>query len=251
MKSKRKIIVANWKMNPISFDEAKKLWSKSIKKIEETERISVIISPPYPYLTGLKKPNSKKIYLGSQDCSFERSGAYTGLVSPTMLFDIGVSYVIVGHSEVRKRGDTDEIVNKKMHSVIDSGMNVIVCIGEEKRNDNGEHLLFLKEQIEKTFKGINKNNYKNIIIAYEPVWAIGASSAMDSHSIYETSLFIRKIITEKFKIPLRSIPVLYGGSVDQDNCKNIVKDGDVDGLLVGRQSLDIKSFTDIVSALDF
>lgn len=252
MKRNKKIIVANWKMNPALSEDAKKLFSKSVKLFEASNKVSAIICPPFVYLSKFKVSNSKnkKVSIGAQDCWYERSGAFTGLISPIMLSDMGVSHVIVGHSESRKRGEVDDVVNKKMLAVIDSGMTAIVCIGEEKRNDSGDHLTFLRDQIEKNLKGLNKNNIKKVIIAYEPVWAIGASFAMDPHSIYETSLFIKKIINEKFKILINDIVVLYGGSVDSSNASSIIKESNVDGLLIGRQSLEVDSLKEMIESID-
>ncbi len=251
MKAKRHILVANWKMNPLTIAEARSLWRTSVKYTSEADKVTTIICPPSVYLGRFPSQKSKRIGLGIQDVSSERSGAHTGMISALMAIDAGATHSLVGHSECRKRGDTDEIVNKKMHTALDVGLTAIVCIGEDVRNDNGTHLSFLRDQIENTFKGLSKKHIGHVIIAYEPVWAIGAPTAMEAHDVHEMSLFIRKTISELFKgIGLHSLPILYGGAVTTENAGDIVNIGHVDGLLVGRQSLEKDSLKQIIEILN-
>lgn len=248
-KSKSYILVGNWKMNPTTYTDASRLFRGLIKKAALHPKVKTIVCPPSIYL-GRLKDTSETISLGAQDASAEETGAHTGNISVPMLINAGASHVIVGHSECRKRGDTSDMVNKKMHAVFDRGLMPIVCIGEEVRNDAGEHLAFLKQQLSETFKGISKKHAGKMMIAYEPVWAIGATTAMDPHSVHEMSLFIKKTMSELFKgITMDSFLLLYGGAVDPGNARAIVHEGQVNGLLVGRQSLDAEAFGQIMSAI--
>ena len=249
----KKIIVGNWKTNPSSVDEAKKL----IKIIRRTSlglnNTEVVICPPFPFIYPCVSSKSEtSFHIGAQSASIDMEGSHTGEVSAKMLRSIGVEYVIVGHSEQRARGDTDEIVNKKVLNVIENGMKAIVCFGEKNRDtENGSHFDYIKEQIKNTFANIPKDFAKNIILAYEPIWAIGAKEAMVPEQVCEMAIFVKKVFADIFdpKQALKTV-VLYGGSVNSINAENIVKIGQVDGLLVGRESLNTKGFADLLKAVD-
>lgn len=200
------IIVANWKMNPASIQEAKRLFN-AVKKTK------AIICPPFVYLSKLKYK-----WLGAQDCFYEQSGAYTGEVSPSMLKSLGVKYVIIGHSERRAVGETPEIVKKKIKAALEAGLIPIVCIRNKK-----------------DLKGIEK--HKRLIIAYEPVWAIGTGKFCPPEKADQMRKFIKRKFNNK---------VLYGGSVNSKIARDYIKVG-FDGLLVGGASLDAKEFKKIVN----
>jgi triosephosphate isomerase len=168
-----------------------------------------------------------------------------------MLKDLGVKYVIVGHSETRTRGETDENVSKKIQALLDNGIKPILCIGEKERNEDGSHLDFIKDQIKSSLNKVNKKNINDLIVAYEPIWAIGAKEAMDAPSIYEMSLFIKKVLSDIYgQESAIATPILYGGSVNFRNASEIFVTGKVDGLLVGRESVNPPGFTELLKVVD-
>lgn len=252
----KKIIVANWKMNPQSLKEAKEIFN-GIKKIaSKLKKTETVICPPFVYLSAISLPDGKAghqlsaIKLGVQNLFYEKRGAYTGEISSGMLKDLGVKYAIIGHSERRALGETDETVNKKVKTALEEGFKTILCIGEKERDLNGEYLNFLKTQINDGLKGISKKLLANLLIAYEPIWAISSNvgtKADSPESAMQIAIFIRReflpIIGNR---AARNIPILYGGSVDSTNAGNFLKEGGIQGLLVGSQSLIPKNFGEIL-----
>ena len=212
----KKLIVGNWKMNPVSIEKAKRIY-RSINNIsKKLSHTNVVICPPFVYLkTFLGKNSKSSIQIGAQDVFAEEEGAFTGEISPLMLKDIGVSYVIVGHSERRNKGETDEIISKKVQIVLDSAMSPILCIGEKERDAGGNYLHFIKNQIKSSLNKVSKRNINKLIIAYEPLWAIGAKEAMNPSDIHEMSLFIKKVLADIYgHNEAVSTQVLYGGAVN-------------------------------------
>lgn len=246
-----KIVVGNWKMNPLSLKEAEKLFTNISKSVSNIKKTEIIICPPFIYLEKLKKI-SKKIYLGAQDTFGRDTGAYTGEVSGDMLYDIGVRYVILGHSERRSIlngiGESNETINKKLKASIAAGLNPILCVGENTRDENHEYLSFIKTQLEESLDGVSKNFISKIIIAYEPVWAIGKGALpARPEEFLEMSIFIKKILSDKFGLKMiEGIKIIYGGSVDEKNTLDFISKGRADGFLVGRASLNEKKFSNIV-----
>lgn len=249
----KKLIIGNWKMNPVTVAEAKhiadkiKLYSSKLKNTE------VVICPPSVYISTCRpKIASNNFFLGSQTVSRDIEGAHTGEVGINMLKDLGVEYVIVGHSEERERGETNDIISKKINLILDVGLKPVVCIGEKTRdNENGSHFDYLKNQIKECFADVPKKYAKDIILAYEPVWAIGATEPMPSDQIYEMVLFIKKVFSDIFGTNLAlKTTVLYGGSVNSNNAGDIIITGKVDGLLVGRQSVNITGFVELLKFVD-
>ena len=210
----KKIIIGNWKCNPKSLAEAKKLFN-AVKKT------GAVICPPFVYLSKFKYK-----FLGAQDCFWEQSGPYTGEVSPKMLKSLGVKYVIIGHSERRALGETKEIIEKKLRAALKVGLIPILCVGEKK----GENF---KKVIDKQLKDL-----KGIIIAYEPVWAISTSGG-DFCSPEKARKVMEYIRTKTNDL------VVYGGSVDSKTVKGYIDIG-FDGVLVGGASLDAKEFIKII-----
>lgn len=244
MNTIKKMIVGNWKMNPQTVKDATKLFEGINKQVPKPLRVVPIICAPYIYLPLLKK---SKVLLGAQNIFTEAKGSYTGEISIDMVKNFKISHVIIGHSERRKMGETDEMVNKKVHLALEADITPIICIGETTRDEEGSYLGFLKGQLEQGLKGVSRNAVGRVIIAYEPVWAIGASTAMNAHDVHQMTLFIKKALIDIYKSKtITGIPVLYGGAVDPTNAHGILTEGEADGLLIGRQSLDAKSFGEIL-----
>ncbi len=245
----KKLIVANWKMNPKSQKEAEILFKNIAKGVKNIKNTEIVVCLPFLFLFGIKKLKNKKIILGAQNVASEQSGAYTGEISSEMLYDAGVKYVIVGHSERRALGETNEIINKKLIQNLKSKLIPILCVGESVRSHDGFYLATVKEQLASCLVGIPKTQIKNIVIAYEPVWAL--SSTIDRqdatpHDFEEMKIYIRKILTDIFgSVAISSIRILYGGSANKDNTLSFLRIG-ADGLLLGKASLDSKNFAKIV-----
>jgi len=243
----RKIIIGNWKMNPSSLKQAEDLFRSIQKSVSSKIKSNVIICPPALYLERLKKI-SKKVALGAQNVFFEEKGAYTGEISAEMLFNIGIKYVILGHSERRTLGETNSDINKKIKMALSFNIIPILCIGESERNESHDYLNFIKKQIEECLSGIIKNSISKIIIAYEPIWAIGkdAKRQANPEEFREMRIFIRKILSDKFGAKnVEKVKIIYGGSVNKENVVEFLKEN-ADGFLIGRHSLDTKKFVEII-----
>jgi triosephosphate isomerase (TIM) len=244
---KKKIIIGNWKMNPESGKLAEALY-KNIIKIKTSSKVDVVICPPSLYLEKLKKI-SKKISLGVQNISSKDKGAFTGEVSAGMLYDLGARYVILGHSERRAMGENDENINQKIKIALSSGLITILCVGEKSRDDNHDYFNVIKNQIEKDFNGVSKNSIASVIVAYEPVWAIGKDAIREAtpEEFREVAVFIKKVLNDKFGANfIKDIRIIYGGSVNTKNAQDFIVAGEADGFLIGRDSLDAKKFTKII-----
>ncbi len=246
----KKLIVGNWKMNPQSVKEAEILF-KSLIKIDSSKNASIVVCPPHPYLSIHSKYKTKRVILGAQDVSIEDSGSHTGEVGASMLKSLGASYVIVGHSERRKIGNTDAIVNKKILNILKNKMFPIVCVGEHVRDSGGDYLSFIKNQLHQAFANISKSQVKNIVIAYEPIWAIGKESVREAtaEEFIEVKIFIRKIISDIYSANIaHNMAILYGGSVNPKNASAFLHHGGADGFLIGRDSLVPKKFELIIKS---
>ena len=245
----KKLIVANWKMNPLALKEAKKLFSEVTKGVSRIKKTDIVICPPFLYLEKLRKL-SKKISIGAQDAFPGEVGAFTGEVSVDMLYDLGIKYVILGHSERRVMGENNSDINKKIKSALGTGLIPIVCVGEKERDNNHAYFNTVKAQVEETLVGVNKNLIPKIIIAYEPVWALSSSvNRRDATSTdsKEMVLFIRKVLTDMTSPMIASqVRIIYGGSANENDAQDFLKNGGVDGLLPGKASLDPNKFVEIV-----
>ena len=250
MRKYKKIIVANWKMNPENLDEAKNILN-SIKRISKNiSNTQVIVCPPFIYLSSLYKTFSPHFFLGAQNAHHETIGPFTGEVSFSQLRQFKVSHVIVGHSERRKMGESDEMINKKIKSITSAHMTSILCVGEKVRDVQGDYLSVVRSQIIEGLRDVNKKSVDNIIIAYEPVWAIGGNEAMHSRDIHEMSIFIKKVLREIYGVIGDGIKILYGGSINSHNSDETIKYGNVSGLLIGHESLRPKDFSEILESID-
>lgn len=240
--------MGNWKMNPRSSKEAEKLFSGVANGLSGIKKTEIVICPPFLYIEKLKKI-SKKISMGAQNAYAGDVGAFTGEVSTQMLYDMGARYVILGHSERRAMGESNTEINKKIKSALVSGLVPVLCVGESSRDENHGYFNFVKTQTEECLNGVSKNSLSKIIIAYEPVWAI--SSTPDRRDATpddcrEMVIFIRKTLSDKFGKDAIEMSILYGGSVNEKDAESFLVNGSIDGLLVGRASLDAKKFVEII-----
>ena len=243
----KKIIIANWKMNPQTADEALR-FVQGILAQRLPENIELIIAPPFVYLELLKKNCGKEIKLAAQNINWAERGAYTGEISGLMLKNLGCNYVIIGHSERRYiLGETEEIINLKLKAALKVGLTVILAVGEKEQNDDISKVL--SQQIESAFGGVNVSEISRLIIAYEPVWAIGTGLADTSDHALSAVLLIRKIIGRLYGSEWAvDMPILYGGSVSEENAADFIAQNGIDGALVGGASLELQSFMKIIKA---
>jgi triosephosphate isomerase len=240
----KKLIVANWKMNPESPREAKEIFN-SVKRTALTlNKVNTIICPPAVYLS-LFQSKSSKLTFGAQDCFGDLFGAYTGKIGPTMLRNSGATYLILGHSETRAMGDNDLAINHKLRLALKNNLKVILCVGEHHRDEQANYLQFIKTQLEENLRNVQRKSVSDLVIAYEPIWAIGAQAkgADNPEGFQHQAIYIRKILAAQFgKEAAMKIPVLYGGSANSQNAEGFLRQGEADGLLVGRASLDPSEF---------
>ena len=251
---KRMIVAANWKMNK-NLSEASEFLEKLDFHLDENDNQSlVIIFPPFIGLESLTgKFNSKNFYLGSQNFHYEESGAFTGEVSISMLEHIGIDYAIIGHSERRSLfNENDSLINKKIRSCLASSIIPILCIGESlEQRDNDLIEKTLKNQLKSGLEDIDASKLDKLIIAYEPIWAIGTGKTATIDQIYSTHKQIKSILNELFNDKPYDLPILYGGSVNDKNAKEIGMIDNVSGFLIGGASLKIETFCGIIDLCNF
>ncbi|MCS7298747.1 MAG: triose-phosphate isomerase [Spirochaetia bacterium] len=246
---RRYLIAGNWKMNK-TVSESVELARGLVERLKDVDDRDILICPPftslYPVYQVIRGTNIK---LGAQDVFYEDSGAYTGEISPIMLKDVGCEYVIIGHSERRHViGETDEVINKKVRNTLKNGLRVILCVGEllEER-EQGKTLDVVRGQTVNGLSGVSKEDIKNVVIAYEPVWAIGTGKTAKPEDAQEVQEFIRKIISEMYSKEIADgFIIQYGGSVKANNIDDLMAMPDIDGALVGGASLNLDEFVRIV-----
>ena len=252
------LIIANWKMNPATFEEAERLLNTINKDIIKDENIEVVICPPFIYLSSLLSIAKDNLVFGAQDCFWEDKGAYTGEISPLMLKKLGSQYVIIGHSERRKYfQETDKVINRKLKAILKARLNPVLCVGEEARDSfdsEGRSLdevsLVIGEQVEKALIEVSPAWIRNLVIAYEPIWAIGTGNSCSSDDAMRATLFIRKILTKLYDRSIaEKVKIIYGGSVTSQNAVDFVEGANMDGVLVGRASLNASEFVKIMEVL--
>ena len=237
---------------PSGLQEARRIFGEI--KSNGKKKAEVVICPPYVYLSELVGSASAKqrrdFAFGSQDCFWKDKGAFTGEISPLMLKNLGVKYVILGHSERRENlAETNEMVNRKVAAALKQNLKVVLCVGEKTRDDD-DFFSFIKEELLEGLKSISKISAKNLIVAYEPIWAISAAGgkADKPEDIFEMAIYIRKILFDIFgKETAYGIPILYGGSVNAKNAKRFLEIEGISGFLVGQASLNSGDFSRIVN----
>jgi len=248
---RKQIVAGNWKMNK-NFPEGINLINEILEKENEVSNAQLIIAPPYIYLNKASEIlKGTKIELAAQNCSNKENGAYTGEISAEMLHNIGVNYVILGHSERRAYyHETDELINEKIKITIQNGLHPIVCCGEVlNERESNQHFQVVAKQLKGMFDGISPDQFKNIIIAYEPVWAIGTGKTATPDQAQEMHQFIRETIKNSYGSEMAgNLSILYGGSCKPSNAKELFANPDVDGGLIGGASLNADDFIAIAQS---
>ncbi len=249
MEKRRPLIAGNWKMYKTN-DKAVETAGKLSGLVSDIADVDIMIAPPFTALAPVSEAvKGGPIKVGGQDLFWKEEGAFTGEVSTAMLLSAGCQYVIIGHSERRQYfGESDKTVNKKIRAAIDTGLIPVMCVGEsEKERDGKETFSVLDKQVGNGLKDFLLDDLDNLVIAYEPVWAIGTGKTATTEQAQEVHLFLRSFIEKNFgNVLAQSIRILYGGSVKPDNILELMNMPDIDGALVGGASLEAETFAKIV-----
>jgi triosephosphate isomerase len=252
---RKKIVAGNWKMNT---DYPQGLWlaSEVVNMVndEVLSDVTVVLAPPFSHLHGVGQliKEAPKVFLAAQNCCSEITGAFTGEVSAEMIKSVGAQFVIIGHSERRHiYGENNAVIERKVKLALTTGLTPIFCCGETMNERNsGKHFQVINSQLEEALFELNNDEMSKVIIAYEPVWAIGTGVNATPHQAQEIHHFIRNSIKEKYgEIIAGSTSILYGGSCNSKNAKELFSNADVDGGLVGGASLKSREFVDIIKSL--
>lgn len=239
------LIVANWKAYVEDIAKAKKLFAVG-KRLATTTKDTIVLAPPAPLLGALASNNKSRVSFAAQDVSTSTGGAATGEITAQSYAAVGATYAIIGHSEKRSLGDTNATIALKLSRALAHGLTPILCVGERERDGEGRYLALIREELTVALEQLTSQERSEIVIAYEPLWAIGenASSAIRSSDLTEMTLYIRKVLAELMsgKKHAHSL-VLYGGSVEPDNIRALAKESGIDGFLIGRASVDPSSFS--------
>jgi len=251
---RKNIVAGNWKMN-LNFEEGQKLTSEIVNMIrdENIKDVSVVLNPPYVHLHPVKKliGNTAGLFLGAQNCSDKTSGAYTGEISASMLASFGSTFVIIGHSERREYFKEDSaLLTGKLTQALENGLTPIFCCGESLDiREAGTHEDYVKKQLTESLFGLSATDFAKIVIAYEPIWAIGTGKTASSDQAQEMHGAIRTHLASKYgQAAADEISILYGGSCNPGNAKEIFSKPDVDGGLIGGASLKSRDFLDIINS---
>lgn len=246
---RKPLIAANWKMNMLRW-EAEDLARSFLEKVPDlTEYTDVVLLPPYTVLDVVKGAiDGTLVKLGAQNVFWEHRGAFTGEISPGMLKDSGCEWVVVGHSERRHvLGETDEMVKKKVKAALEHGLNVIVCVGETlKERESGKHIKIVTRQVEIALSDLELESAHSLVVAYEPVWAIGTGKHATPDQANDVQGTIREITGKIYGDKAENVRIIYGGSVTPDNIKELIGEPHIDGALVGGAGLVAESLAKIV-----
>lgn len=246
------ILVANWKNHPGSLPEAQTLLRALAKKRLLYKRVSLFIAPPLSFIETTARAVKSFAHLAAQDFFPFEKGSFTGAVSPEILKSFGVKLAIIGHSERRALGETSEMVSAKARAALKAGIIPLICVGEKERDFEGEHFERLRDEIKNSLSSFKKSELSKLILAYEPVWAIGRSAreAIDPNELSQTIIFIKKVLSDLFgREAAEETAILYGGSVEPENARVLEKDSGVRGFLVGHESLKADDFEIIAESL--
>lgn len=242
---RKPLVAGNWKMNT-SADEAIDLAKGVVANAEGLDKIDVVLCPPFVWLSSVAPIiKSTSVKLGAQNMHWEDKGAYTGEISARMLKSVGCDYVIIGHSERRQCfGETSQIVNKKLKRAIEARLTAIVCLGESlKEREAGRTNSIITGQFNYSFEGIT--DFEKLVIAYEPIWAIGTGKTATAEQAQEVHKLLRKLLQQKTD-SYDEVRILYGGSVKPNNAAELIAQDDIDGFLVGGASLNVSDYTTII-----
>ncbi len=251
---RKKIVAGNWKMN-MDYADGISLFSEIVNMVRDEKNgdQEAIICAPFIHLNSLAKLGGTIVHIGAQNCHQNESGAYTGEISAKMIKSVGCSYVIIGHSERRQYfAETDALLAEKTKAALANGLTPIFCIGEtlDERN-NGDYFNVIKSQLTNAVFGLAAEDFSKVILAYEPVWAIGTGLTASSDQAQEVHAFIRSEIAAQFGSEIaEGISILYGGSCNPKNAAELFAQQDIDGGLIGGASLKSRDFTDIVKAFN-
>lgn len=248
---RKPIIAGNWKMNK-TLSEAKSFAEEVKNLVPAQEKMESVICAPALFLQSLVETvKGSDVKIGAQNMHFEESGAFTGEISPNALADLGVQYVIIGHSERREMfNETDESVNKKTLAAFKYNLTPIVCCGETlEQRENGETMNLVGSQIKAALTGLTDDQVKQTVIAYEPIWAIGTGKSSTAQDANEVCAHIREVVAQQFSLEIaNAVRIQYGGSVKPGNIKEYMAQPDIDGALVGGASLEAQSFLQLLEA---
>jgi triosephosphate isomerase len=253
MKQYTPLVVGNWKMNPDTVGKAKQLFMATRRGLGRIQRqTQVVIAPPFPYLSELQRLSpSGRIALAAQDVFYEPGGAHTGEVSLPMLQSVGVTSVIVGHSEMRAKGESDHEIYQDIAAIIKKNVTAIVCVGETSRDAQGNYFSVVEAQLRSAMRAVPKSKLSQFVIAYEPVWAIGTGTHATAADVYEMKLFIQKIVADHYgRTAMGKVRILYGGSVKKKNATELIEVGQVNGFLVGGASLKAAEFVSVINQVE-
>ena len=248
-----KIVAGNWKMNN-NLGEAQKLTSEIVNMVKDEviDNVKVIIAPPYPFLSSVKTlmNHEHNIFLSAQNCHHNESGAYTGEVSASMLVSLGCNYVIIGHSERREYfNETNQQLAQKVDLALQNNLIPIFCCGESLEiREKGEHENFVNNQLTESLFHLSNDDFSKVVIAYEPIWAIGTGVTASTEQAQEMHQSIRNHLATKYNEVANTTPILYGGSCKPTNAKELFACNDVDGGLIGGASLKSRDFVDIIKS---
>ena len=247
---RRPIIAGNWKLNKTP-KESKALSKEILKKVQDVKNVDILVCPVFTSLSVVDQViKGSVVKLGAQNCYWENSGAFTGEVSPQMIKELGCGYVIIGHSERRAMfSETNETVNKKIKAALTDNLIPILCVGETlSEREAKETFEVIRSHVEGGLNGLDKQQAKNLIIAYEPVWAIGTGKVATPEQAEEVHKFIRELLEKLYgKSISDAVRIQYGGSVKPDNAEELMKKPNIDGALIGGASLKADSFAEIVA----
>jgi len=249
-RSSTAIIIGNWKTSPASLKEGLAFVKSLEKKLaaKKLAKLGYYLAVPDLFLSELASC-AKYGTIGVENVSGISTGAYTGLQTVHMAKSAGAKFTLLGHSEVRARGETTEDLAKKVSQALSEKMMTVLCIGEAKRDAQGNYIAELEEELRKDVSMVNRALFENLIIAYEPVWAIGKDVAATPSECFEAVIAIRRALASLVGIDhAKKVSILYGGTVNKDNARTFIKEGGVDGLLIGRASTSVSTFAEIIDS---
>ncbi len=243
------LAVGNWKANPKSQREVSAYFSYFSGK-RFSKHPPFIIATPFPFLSLAKAKAPKFCKIAGQTISAKEEGAHTGGVTVAMLKSVGVTHVILGHSELRKEGETDEAVATKTLLTVNASLTAIICVGEQERKSDGSHFTFIENQLRAALSEIDRTKTSKVVIAYEPLWAVNGDKSATDVETYEVIVRLRRLLVDMYGMDnAKKVKILYGGTVTNENARSFVESGGADGILVGRASWKPESFSKLIHSL--